>query len=65
MPKTRRQRVCHNLCINYGELRHHTYRKTVFTFVYSVRGLERSELGGSHGIDFYDRSTRTIVGTML
>jgi len=36
--------------------------------LYSVRGLERSELGGSHGCpwtDFYDRSTRTIVGTML
>jgi len=38
---------------------------------YSVRGLERSELGGSHGCqgafgaDFYNRSTRTIVGTML
>jgi len=41
--------------------------------LYSVRGLERSELGGSHGYaqgafgtDFYDRSTRTIVvGTKL
>jgi len=40
---------------------------------YSVRGLERSELGRSHGYprpgafgtDFYDRSTRTIVGTMV
>jgi len=40
--------------------------------VYSVRGLERSELGGSHGCPgrliwdrFFDRYTRTIVGTML
>jgi len=39
--------------------------------VYSVRGLERSELGGSHlmaaqgAFDFYDTSTRTILGTML
>jgi len=37
-------------------------------YLYSVRGLERSELGESHGCpgtDFYERSTRTIVGTML
>jgi len=37
---------------------------TLPQFLYSVRGLERSELGGSHGafgIDFYDWSTRTIV----
>jgi len=40
-------------------------------YLYSVRGLERSELGRSHGCPgricdrFYDRSTRTIVGTML
>jgi len=33
-----------------------------YTYVYSVRGLERSEFGGSHGCpgafgtDFYDRS---------
>jgi len=36
--------------------------------LYSVRSLERSELGGSHGCFgtvFYDRSTRTIVSTML
>jgi len=36
--------------------------------VYSVRGLERSELAdlmtaqGAFGTDFYDWSTRTIVG---
>jgi len=35
--------------------------------VYSVRGLERSELAdlmAAFVTDFYDRSTRTIVGTM-
>jgi len=38
-----------------------------FPVVYSVRRLERSELGaqGAFGTDFYDRSTRTIVGPML
>jgi len=40
-------------------------------YLYSVRGLERSGLGGfmaaqgAFGTDFYDRCTRTIVGTML
>jgi len=39
--------------------------------LYSVGGLERSELvdlmaaQGAFGTDFYDRSTKTIVGTML
>jgi len=44
---------------------HYGFRKS--QEVYSVRGLERSELGGSHGCpvrlfcDFYDRSTGTMV----
>jgi len=59
--------------IGHSGLLHYSrkYYNCPYDELYSVRGLEWSELGGSHGCpgafgtDFYDRSTRTIEGTML